>query len=581
MDPSPTSVSPATPSSWRTARRLLLAVAIVATLVAVFYTVENWRGQRAWENCRRALEAKGVVLDWTAYIPAPVPDEQNFYKAPHMQDWFVREHFSINGPEPTNGPKPFVTAPHKGTNLVLAEVTVVAPNAPLDIKHTGPVLRFADSSAPSQAAELLNKTLGSCAIGARNCAFVGQSVQQFSPAHLVLEADHPVPSAPQLTTFFAGNPQTQVAYPYLSHVQVERAGSDTFRLSFKEPVYGAADYLAWTEPLAPEFDLLRQALQRPYARIDCDYQQPFGIAIPNFIRIRDVVQILSQRAQCYLLLGQPEAAWHELSLVHDVCQILGPKPPGQPETLVGAMINVAVIGLYAGIVEDGLRLHAWQEPQLRAIEAQLKETDLLTITVKAFKEERAATCRTFETMPRRELIKLMNSGQPVFKLGLALMPQGWFYQNMVAGSSLEQEWLEGSVDLTNRVVRARHISEVVQSLSSGHHSPYNWLVAVALPNFGKAMQTTVHNQTLVNEAELACALERYRLAQGSYPDTLGALTPQFLDKLPHDLIGGQPLKYRRTEGKGYQLYSVGWNEKDDGGQAGKSREDGDWVWELR
>jgi hypothetical protein len=69
--------------------------------------------------------------------------------------------------------------------------------------------------------------------------------------------------------------------------------------------------------------------------------------------------------------------------------------------------------------------------------------------------------------------------------------------------------------------------------------------------------------------------------------------PQFIAKLPHDLIGGQPLKYRRTNppssdsgaaGGQFVLYSVGWNEKDDGGQvvSGKDRwanvEQGDWVW---
>jgi hypothetical protein len=41
------------------------------------------------------------------------------------------------------------------------------------------------------------------------------------------------------------------------------------------------------------------------------------------------------------------------------------------------------------------------------------------------------------------------------------------------------------------------------------------------------------------------------------------------------------LKYRRTNGGGYLLYSVGWDEKDDGGVAAQSREEGDWVWELR
>jgi hypothetical protein len=86
------------------------------------------------------------------------------------------------------------------------------------------------------------------------------------------------------------------------------------------------------------------------------------------------------------------------------------------------------------------------------------------------------------------------------------------------------------------------------------------------------------NQTLANEAFVACGLERYRLAHGQYPETLEALVPQFAEKLPHDIIGGQPLKYRRTADSQFVLYSVGWNETDDGGVPGKTIPEGDWVW---
>ena len=103
---------------------------------------------------------------------------------------------------------------------------------------------------------------------------------------------------------------------------------------------------------------------------------------------------------------------------------------------------------------------------------------------------------------------------------------------------------------------------------SNARTPFNFLAAMALPNFVKATQTTARNQTLANEAFIACGLERYRLAQGEYPETLEALVPQFAEKLPHDIIGGQPLKYHRAANGGFVLYSVGWNEKDDGGSAG-------------
>ena len=87
-------------------------------------------------------------------------------------------------------------------------------------------------------------------------------------------------------------------------------------------------------------------------------------------------------------------------------------------------------------------------------------------------------------------------------------------------------------------------------------------------------------------ARVAIALERYRLARGEYPESLDVLTPQFMKQIPHDIINGQPLHYRRTADGQFVLYSVGWNETDDGGvvvlnKGSSSRVDinqGDWVW---
>jgi hypothetical protein len=158
---------------------------------------------------------------------------------------------------------------------------------------------------------------------------------------------------------------------------------------------------------------------------------------------------------------------------------------------------------------------------------------------------------------------------------------------MVNVALLELTPLDG-LDLTNDTIAPRKIDGALLEVNSflGHKSPYRLLAAIAIPNFTKAEQTTVHNQTMVNEAQIACALERYRLAHGEYPGTLDALVPQFIEKLPHDIIGGAPLIYRpKADGK-FLLYSVGWNEKDDGGQqetpqAKNGAADftkGDWVW---
>jgi hypothetical protein len=115
-------------------------------------------------------------------------------------------------------------------------------------------------------------------------------------------------------------------------------------------------------------------------------------------------------------------------------------------------------------------------------------------------------------------------------------------------------------------------------------TPRNFLADYCLINYYRVLLTVARNQTLVNHAQVACALERHRLAGGKYPDTLAALVPQFIAKLPHDLINGKPLIYSRKDDQNFLLYSVGWNETDDGGVTAytsdgkEDRERGDWVW---
>jgi membrane protease YdiL (CAAX protease family) len=65
--------------------------------------------------------------------------------------------------------------------------------------------------------------------------------------------------------------------------------------------------------------------------------------------------------------------------------------------------------------------------------------------------------------------------------------------------------------------------------------------------------------------KLAFALAAYRADRGSYPARLAGLAPKYVREVPKDIFNDAELHYRR-EGKGYCLYSVGNNGKDDGGK---------------
>ena len=74
-------------------------------------------------------------------------------------------------------------------------------------------------------------------------------------------------------------------------------------------------------------------------------------------------------------------------------------------------------------------------------------------------------------------------------------------------------------------------------------------------------------QASLRLATTAFAVERFRHGQGRLPADLNELTPQFLANVPTDPFDGAPLRYRRLS-RGYLIYSVGIDRRDNGGREG-------------
>ncbi|HEY3760329.1 MAG TPA: hypothetical protein VGN23_01085 [Verrucomicrobiae bacterium] len=467
-----------TKPGWRKLRRILATCAVLATLIALFYTEEDWRGKRDWENYKHALEARGEILDWDALIPPSVPDDQNVFGVPEMQRWFIRGEDT-----PTNGLNGIVTNADK--------IAIITTSA------------------------------------------------------------------------------------------------------------AAQKFLALSDQYQPVFDLIERSLQRPDTQMDGDYSIPYIIPIANFVNVRATAQFLAQRTKCYLLLGQPDMALKQLTLLNDSRRIMERLPTGHPMTLVDAMINVAVTGLYADTIAYGLQHHAWQEPQLAALQAQLAAINLPPLVSTAFDDEKAADGKNLEILSFSKMTSISQNNAPkgfLQKLRhpedifYSLMPHGWLYQNMIVMVKAVGKGQDG-FDLQNKMISPKITDTAMRETEASihHRSPFNLWASIAVPNFSKAIQRLAFNQDEVNEAQIACALERFRLTNGIYPDSLDSLVPKYMDQLPHDIIDGGSFIYRRTNDGKFLLYSIGWNERDDGGQivlANKQLQyrqvvetEGDWVWQ--
>ena len=382
-------------------------------------------------------------------------------------------------------------------------------------------------------------------------------------------------AAPMMTAWFVKATNTiSPAFPFASLL------SDFERTNEWIDVTSASNFLARCSGFDSQFDQIRQALKRPAARMNGDYTKPFSPPICNFVSYRAVGRVLAYSAKSHLALGQPDRAVEDLAMLHDLNATLC--RGGKPATLVEAMVHVAIAGIYAGAVDRGLAAHAWREPELAALQKQTADVHLLPCVVYSLQAERAGDCRLLDQLPKQI--------SSFFRPNLANI---WW---LVYGRCVDEnkkliialeEPVIASFDSAYGTVspsKAKAAAMDQDKLDRQATRPWNALAQVCVPNLAKALRTAARNQTWVDHARIVCALERCRLRTGKYPAALQDLGPDFVGALPQDIITGKPLIYSRKDGQSFLLYSVGWNEVDDGGMIvrdSKGEEDpdrGDWVW---
>ena len=493
--------TPKTKSGWRIPRRILITLAILATLIAIFYAEEDWRGNRAWENYRREGEASGGKFDWQAFAPPSVPDDQNFFLAPIF------------------------------TNLSTGKLTMSITRSDGS---------YPDHYQPAYWAKATMTDLKAWQTYYRNPANPSQAKE--------------FPVAPQ--------PQTLAADVSLALSKYDSA-----------------------------IDELRQASQRPCSNVQLNYENGFEALSPlleDLAALKRCSQVLQLRAIAELADGQSAKALDDVKLMLRLNDSIRSSP-----FLISHLVRMAIASIAMQPIWEGLAEHKWSDEQLVALDAELAKLDFLADYEFAMRGELAFAIGSFENQRRtREMIVLKPGGnsapnKPVI-VSLRFMPSAYFYQNELAFAQVQQQWILPLVDVKARIVSpeaARRAEDAVRA-ERKHYSPYKALALMAFPALEKAVVKFAFAQASVDLARVACASERHRLAHGAYPETLDALVPQFIEKLPHDIIGGQPLHYRREADGRFVLYSVGWNETDDGGQVAfkkdgsVDREKGDWVWQY-
>lgn len=357
------------------------------------------------------------------------------------------------------------------------------------------------------------------------------------------------------------------------------------------PQSPAQDVLLALSKYDPAIEELLQASALPYARFPVDYtfQPPAAILLPHLGMMRQVEKVLCLRSLAELQNGQSDKALADLNLTFRLID----SARGEP-FLISLLVRIAMWQGSLQTIYEGLARHQWSDAQLVDIDSLLNKMDFLADYKYSITGERVLELANTEYLRRTGDFAMLDysdngSHNDQFKSFMFhLLPGAFFYQNELTMLQLDQECGPLLVDDQSHSVSPKLVQQktAAESKTLSHFSYGNAMARFIMPNLFNAVKKTAYAQETVDLTRVAIALERYRLAMGVYPDSLDALAPHFLPEVPNDIIDGGPLHYHRTSDGQFILYSIGWNETDDGGlvlSAGGSSKAanidlGDWVW---
>ncbi len=522
----------------RALKWFLRGLVMFLLLLILFYVEEDWRGKRAWDQFHREWEAKGENFDYASLIPPAIPDDQNFALTPIVASCYSR-YLDTSGhrckPENTN----------------------VANRLAMTIYRSDYV------------AGATNATLGNWQLAKR----------------IQLDAWQAYYRAPVETNRYC-------------------PGTNCFPRT-PTPQTPAADVLFALGNFTAPLEELRQAANHYRStRFPLNYEHgsPLQLILPHLPAFGNCGQVLELRASAELADRQNENALADIQLSLMLAKSLQHEP-----VLYSQLARLGLISDAIQPVWEGTSQHQWTDGELSALEQNLGTSDILADYPFALRIGRANGLATIEFM-RCNRSRAFNCIRVIDNLSAYddyweppdldtpmeftqqlfcwLIPNGWFYANETTVGQIYQPYLlTTNVEKGEPEFTAIKRAEMLRFDKMQHFSPYTAIASMMIPGIGLVARRFMQTQSALDLARLACALERYRLAHAGYPDKLEVLEPQFMQAVPRDVITGKPLNYRRTPDGNFVLYSVGWNETDDGGTPGATDHGyndytkGDWVWQ--
>jgi hypothetical protein len=350
----------------------------------------------------------------------------------------------------------------------------------------------------------------------------------------------------------------------------------------------ALDVLAAMERKEKVLSQVRLACTRPKTRWPLDWDQMLTGDPPMIKTLYKAESMFSLRAKAFLALGRTDEAQKEILNIIRMANSLNGLPTRWPGYCRQRLLESAL-----ALATEGVRGNQWSAAQRKVLSEAMNAGNELEYSKASMDGERCIINSYFEKLMPRDsttfvplLGQMYGFGRFQFDSVLRVAPRGWIRRAQVEYNrqvDADLNHIEPRRELIDPAL-GEHGSEFTfprAKLFSFRPAKRLAAIATVIPYFYLRPAAT---HTRIRQFPVLCALADYHEVHGEFPLALNQLAPEFLDVVPHDVMDGQPMRYRRLENGGCLVWSIGHDRIDHGGEkAAQSRSwanGPDWVSEL-
>lgn len=314
--------------------------------------------------------------------------------------------------------------------------------------------------------------------------------------------------------------------------------------------------------------ILAQGTQRPSCRFDNDYSAGISIPLSHLAEQRALARIVGAKALLHAKDGQADEAWDTALIQLKFADALRSEP-----IIVSQLVRGAQISLACTTIQRLCETSVPSEQRLRDLQELLGGYDDIAPLIMATDGERLLFGEHTFGLPGKELRSTLDEEDMPDIISRLLFLRVSFRPLFLADHAA---YLRLMQDCTNRLSEPYDPNEA-RAFDGELFDTYkrHVLTRTLVPALGRVKEVYLRSIAQVRITKTGLMLLQYRDARGGFPETLGMLSPEVV----RDPFSQGSLLYKR-EGASFDLYSVGPDQKDNGGLAmrPKQKTDYDIVW---